>query len=162
MNMVIFFHLSVMLLFYKRPIHIWMQHFLIYIIIMKQSLTLVPRSNSPAWKRPVPVILWKQYSGRKFFGFFRWFSAGSCRKAQEVDRNRMEKSGQFRVGILLPCSSDFRCFPAGSGDFPGSFLQDPAGSGGRNHRPGYGRIKDLTTNYYYENEWLYEWDHRIC
>ncbi len=87
--------------------------------------------------RVIPVILWKQYSGRKFFGFFfRWFSAGSCRKAQEVGRNRPEKSGQFRVGMLLPCSSDFQCFPAGSGDFSASLLRDPAGSGGRNHRPG--------------------------
>jgi hypothetical protein len=29
---------------------------------------------------------------------------------------------KFRTGILLPC---FRCFPAGSGDIPASFLQDP-------------------------------------
>jgi hypothetical protein len=30
------------------------------------------------------------------------------------------------------------CFhvPVSSGDFPASFLQDPGGSGGRNHRPG--------------------------
>jgi hypothetical protein len=49
-------------------------------------------------------------------------------------------SGQFSVGILLPCSSDFRCFPAGSGDFPASFLQNPARSGGRNHRRGIFKI----------------------
>jgi hypothetical protein len=30
----------------------------------------------------------------------------------------------------------FQRFPARSGDFPASFLQNPAGSGGRNHRPG--------------------------
>jgi hypothetical protein len=35
-----------------------------------------------------------------------------------------KKSRQFPAGILLPCSSDFRCFPAGSGD--------------RNLRPGQG------------------------
>jgi hypothetical protein len=31
----------------------------------------------------------------------------------------------------------FRCFPAGYGDFSAPFLQDPAGYGGRNLRPGY-------------------------
>jgi hypothetical protein len=51
---------------------------------------------------------------------------GICRK----------KSGRFLIGILLPYSSDFQCFPAGSGDFPASFLQNPEGSGDRNVRPG--------------------------
>ncbi len=38
----------------------------------------------------------------------------------------------------------FRCFPARSGDFPASFLQDSAGSGSRNHRPGtfYSNLDD--------------------
>ena len=36
-----------------------------------------------------------------------------------------EKSGQLPVGILLPCSRDCRCFPAGFGDFPASFLRNP-------------------------------------
>ena len=33
-------------------------------------------------------------------------------------------------------SSDFRCFPARYDDFSAHFLQDPAGYGGRNLRPG--------------------------
>ncbi len=36
---------------------------------------------------------------------------------------RIHRTSPF--GILLPCSSDFQCFPAESGDFPASFLQDP-------------------------------------
>jgi hypothetical protein len=71
------------------------------------------------------VILWKQYSGRNFSGFFQCFPPGSCQKAKEAGRNPPEKSEKFPVGVLLPCSSDFRCFPEGYGDFPVSFLQDP-------------------------------------
>ncbi len=65
---------------------------------------------------------------------FRPVPAGKYSKLTGIHR---KKSRRFPVGILLPCFSDFRCFPAGSGDFPASFLQDPAGSGGRNHRPGF-------------------------
>jgi hypothetical protein len=57
------------------------------------------------------VIFWKQYSDRNFFGDFRPVLAGKHRKLTGID---WKKSGQFRVGILLPCPSDFRCFPAGS------------------------------------------------
>ncbi len=71
--------------------------------------------------------------------FFRWFPAENHRKLTGIHQ---KKSGQFPIGILLPCSSDLRCFPAGSGDFPASFLQDPAGSGGRNHRLRLVRISD--------------------
>jgi hypothetical protein len=38
---------------------------------------------------------------------------------------RPEIIGEFPVGILLPCSRYFPCFPAGSDDFPTSFLKDP-------------------------------------
>jgi hypothetical protein len=69
---------------------------------------------------------------------FRPIPVGKHRKLTGIHR---KKSEQFPVGILLPCSSDFRCFPAGSGDFPASFLHDPAGSGGRNHRS---RLKELS------------------
>ncbi len=70
---------------------------------------------------------------RIFSDNFRLVPAGKHRKSTGIHR---KKSRRFPVGILLPCSSDFRCFPAGSGDFPASSLQDPGGSGGRNHRPG--------------------------
>ena len=70
---------------------------------------------------------------RIFSDDFRPVPAGKHRKLTGIHRKKIRK---FPVGILLPCSGDFRCFPAGSGDFPASFLQDPAGSGGRNLRPG--------------------------
>jgi hypothetical protein len=47
----------------------------------------------------------------------------------------------FRPEIFQIFSDNFRCFPAGSGDFSASFLQDHARSGGWNHRPG--KHKDL-------------------
>jgi hypothetical protein len=34
-------------------------------------------------------------------------------------------SDKFQAGILLPCFRYFPRFPAGSGDFPAYFLQDP-------------------------------------
>ncbi len=70
---------------------------------------------------------------RIFSGDFRPVLAGKHRKLTGID---WKKSGQCRIGILFSCSSDFLCFSAGSVDFLASFLQDPAGSGGRNHRPG--------------------------
>ena len=48
---------------------------------------------------------------RIFSGGFRPVSGG---KVQESDRNAPEKSRNFPVGILLPCSGDFRCIPAGT------------------------------------------------
>ncbi len=65
---------------------------------------------------------------------FRPVPIGKHRKLTGIHR---KKSGQCPAGILLPCSSDFQYFPAGSADFTASFLQDPVGYGGRNHRPGY-------------------------
>ena len=74
----------------------------------------------------------------EIFGFysrkFRSVPAGNHRKLAGIHRKKIRK---FPLGILLPCSSDFRCFPAGSSDFPASFLQVPAGSGHRNVRHGY-------------------------
>jgi hypothetical protein len=59
---------------------------------------------------------------RIFPNDFRPFPAGKHRKLRGIHR---KKYGNFPVGILLPSSSDFRCFPGGSDDFPASFLQDP-------------------------------------
>jgi hypothetical protein len=59
-----------------------------------------PRSNSPARKRPVPVIpviLWKQYSGRKIFGFFPMLSS---RILPEITGSWQESAGQFPAGII--------------------------------------------------------------
>jgi len=69
--------------------------------------------------RVIPVILCKQYSGRKFF---RWFPARKHRKLTGIHR---KKSSQFPARILIQCWIGFRCFPTWYGDFPASFLQDP-------------------------------------
>jgi hypothetical protein len=76
---------------------------------------------------------------------FRWFCGSSIPVGNFSDFFRLfpaeilpESTGncQESTGILLPCSNDLRCFPAGYVDFPASFLQDPAGFSGRNLRPG--------------------------
>ncbi len=72
----------------------------------------------------------------KFSDFFRWFPTGSCWKAHEIDWNPPEKIQKISGWNTASTSGYFRCFPAGSGDFPASFLQDPAGSSGRNLRHG--------------------------
>ena len=79
-------------------------------------------SSIPAGKFPdfFPVI-------------FDQFLAGKHRKVIGMYR---KKSRNFPAGILLPCSDDFRCIPAGSSVFSVSFLQVPSGSGHRNLRPG--------------------------
>jgi hypothetical protein len=69
------------------------------------------------------------YPGRKL-------RAGSCRKAREIDWNPPEKIQQISGRNTASTSACFRCFPAGSGDFPAFFLQDPVGSNGRNLRHG--------------------------
>ena len=68
------------------------------------------------------------------------FLPASCAFLQELTGNHRKKSGKFPTGILLPSSSDFRPFPAGSGEFPASFLKDSAESGSRNHLPGINSI----------------------
>ncbi|CAF1231710.1 unnamed protein product, partial [Adineta ricciae] len=65
----------------------------------------------------------------------------------ETDRNSPEKGAKFPVGILLPCSSDFRCFPVGSGVFSAAFLQDPKGSGRRNNIAGKNENKCCEQSY---------------
>ena len=60
-----------------------------------------------------------------------------CAFRQELVVNHREKFGNFPAGMLLPCSGDFRCIPAGSSVFSISFLQVPSGSGHRNLRPGF-------------------------
>jgi hypothetical protein len=53
----------------------------------------------------------------------------SGRFLPESTKNWQESTGKnpqnFPAGILLPCSGEFQCFPAGYGDFSASFLQDP-------------------------------------
>ena len=116
--------------------------------LFSQSLLMVfrlkeyiPRSNSPAWKRPVPgdsgdfvEAVFRSENFRTFSGDIQPVPAGKYRKLAGI---RRKNPAVFLTGILLPRSSDFRCFPGGYGDYPASFLQYPAGSGGRNVRPGY-------------------------
>jgi len=80
---------------------------------------------------------WKQYSNQNFLRFFpydfRPFPIGKHRQLAGIHR---KKSKKLPAGILLPFPRNFRCFPTGYGDFSASFLQDPAGYGGRNLRSG--------------------------
>ncbi len=86
----------------------------------------MPRSNNSVRKLPVPgdfvEAVFRPENFRIFSDDFRPVPAGKRRKLTGIHR---KKSGQFPVGILLPCSSDFRCFPAGSGDFRESIQRDP-------------------------------------
>ena len=84
--------------------------------------------------------VFRQENFRSFSGDFR---PVPCGKAQEGDRNAPEKSRNFPAGILLPCSGDFQCIPAGSSVFSISFLQVPSGSGHRNLRPGLLTCRNL-------------------
>ncbi len=45
------------------------------------------------------------------------FLRTSCAFRQPPTGNHREKSGKFPTGILLICSSHFRCFPAGTGPY---------------------------------------------
>ena len=79
---------------------------------------------------------WKQYSGRKISRFFSGaFRSLSCAFPPETGRKSPENIRNFPAGILLPCSDDFRCIPAGSSVFSVSFLQVPSRTGHRNPRP---------------------------
>ncbi len=97
--------------------------------IDKRNSFIIPRSNYPVRKLPAPgnsgdfvEAVFRPGNFRIFSDDFRPVPAEKHRKLTGIHR---KKSGQFEVGILLLCSSDFRCFPAGSGDFPESFLRDP-------------------------------------
>ena len=70
-----------------------------------------------------------------FWIFSGAFRSLSCAFPPETGRKLPEKIRNFPAGILLPCSDDFRCIPAGSSVFSVSFLQLPSGSGHRNLRP---------------------------
>jgi hypothetical protein len=70
---------------------------------------------------------------RIFSDDFRAIPAG---KLEELTGIHRKKNPISSGGNTASISGYFQCFPAGSGDFPASFLQDPAGSGSRNHRSG--------------------------
>jgi hypothetical protein len=86
-------------------------------------------SNNTARKRPVPC-----HSGDfmeavfqpEIFGIFSdEIPTGSCRKAQEIDRNSPEKIQKISGRNTASTFGDFRSFPVGSDDVSASFLQDP-------------------------------------
>ncbi|CAF2084013.1 unnamed protein product [Rotaria magnacalcarata] len=64
------------------------------------------------------------------------FQSTSSAFRQDPTVNHTENSENFQTGILLPRSSNFPRFTAGSGDFSASFRTVPAVSGDRNDRPG--------------------------
>jgi hypothetical protein len=78
------------------------------------------RKEAGKWSDPAGKLdgTRKQYFGRKFFGFFpghfRAFPAG---KNGKLVGSHRKKSEDFPVGILLPASIDYRCFPAETGPY---------------------------------------------
>jgi hypothetical protein len=70
---------------------------------------------------------------RIFSDDFRPFPAGNHRKLTGIHRKKKQKIYGWNTAST---SDDFRCLPAGFGDFSASFLQDLVGSGGRSLRPG--------------------------
>ncbi len=87
------------------------------------------RSNRPAWKRSVPGnsgdFVEAVFRPEIFRIFSNDFRSVPVRKHRNLAGIYRKKSENFPAGILLPCCSDFRCFPAGYVDFSASFLQDP-------------------------------------
>ena len=70
---------------------------------------------------------------RTFSDDFRPVPTGKQRKLTGI---HWKKVREFSDRNTASTSVYFRCFPAGSGNFPASFLKDPAGSDGRNLRSG--------------------------
>jgi hypothetical protein len=92
-------------------------------------------------KRPDPMDFWRILEAvfqPELFGIFPDdFRQVTTAKHRQLTGIHRKKSQKVPAGILLPFPRDFRCFPVGYGDFPAYFLQNPAGFGGRNHRPEY-------------------------
>ena len=84
--------------------------------------------NASEGTRNMEAVLWPEIS-RLVSRTFPIFSAGSIRKSLENPR-------KFPVIILFPSSYYFPYLPAGSDDFPASFLQDPERFGDGNYRYG--------------------------
>ena len=91
--------------------------------------SLIPRSNSAAWfPQESTRNRWNVEAvfQAEIFGFFPdKFQSVPVEKHKELTGSRRKKIRKFPFGILLSCSSDFRCFSAGSNDYPRFF---PAGS----------------------------------
>ena len=115
----------------------------------ESETAFIPRSKNMGRFR-------QEYTGshRNMKAVFRpenfWISSGafrslSCTFPPETGEKSPEKIRNFPAGILLPCSDDLRCIPAGSSVFSVSFLQVPSGSGHRNFRPGLIEIIDDCT-----------------
>ncbi|CAM4838489.1 unnamed protein product [Rotaria magnacalcarata] len=97
----------------------------------------IPRSNSPAWKRSVPSSSVDFVEAVFRLEIFPVISDQFLPESTGTLAGIRRKSpAVFLTGILLPCSSDFPCFPAGYGDFPAYSLEYPTGSGDWNVRPG--------------------------
>jgi hypothetical protein len=81
-----------------------------------------------AEKRPDPmdfqrilVAVFQPELSQIFSDDFRPVPTEKYRQLAGIHRKKSEK---LPVRILLPFPKDFRCFPAGYGDFPASFLRD--------------------------------------
>ncbi len=88
--------------------------------MVSRSIMCLPRSISTGRFRSentgIPWNMEAVFKPEIFSDFFQWFVAGSCRNAQEVDRNPPEKIRTISGRNTASSSREFRCFPAGSGD----------------------------------------------
>ncbi len=71
-----------------------------------------PECNGKYWEvgSSIPV--------GNFPDFSRWIPTTSSAFRQDLSGNHRKKSWKFPIGILLPCSRYFPCFPEGSSGLP--------------------------------------------
>jgi hypothetical protein len=97
----------------------------------------LPRSKNTGWFRQESTgnrwnveAVFPPENFQIFFDDFRPVLAEKHRELTGIHRKKYSISSGGNTGST---SGYFQCFPTGSGDLPASFLQDPAGSGSRNH-----------------------------
>ena len=86
--------------------------------------------QEPVGSCKIPIHSGSSTPTGNFSTISRWFLTGSCRKLTGIHRKKIQQISGWNTAST---SGYFRCFPAGSGDFLASFLQDPAGSERGNH-----------------------------
>jgi hypothetical protein len=78
----------------------------------RKEAGMSPDPAGKPWKSPEVEAVFRP---EIYWIFSGGFLSISCAFRQEPVGNHRKKSEKFPVGILLPRSSDFRCFPAGTG-----------------------------------------------
>jgi hypothetical protein len=75
------------------------------------------KTPSPAGKHRIYPEVEAVFMREICWNFSGGFQSISCAFRQEPAGNHRKKAEKFPTGILLPRSSDFRCFPAGTGPY---------------------------------------------